>query len=42
MSIEFNYVFMQNGTMFYLLDLIDYSWTMSLNFEKMIIPEPWV
>jgi len=23
---------MQNGTTFYLLDLVDYSWTMGLNF----------
>jgi hypothetical protein len=23
---------MQNGTMFYLLDLVDHSWTVGLNF----------
>ncbi len=28
MNIKLNYVSMQNGTMFYLLDLVDHSWTM--------------
>ncbi len=32
MSINFNYAFMPNGTTFYLMDLVDHSWTMGLNF----------
>jgi hypothetical protein len=33
MSINLNYVSMQNETTFYLLDLVDYSWTnIHLNF----------
>jgi len=37
MSIEFNYVFIQDGTMIYLLYLIDHSWTMGLNFGDMVL-----
>jgi len=40
MSIKFNYVFVQNGTMFYLLDLVDHSWTMGLNFGSMMLSQP--
>ncbi len=32
MIIKLNYVSMHNETMFYLLDLVDHSWTMGLNF----------
>jgi hypothetical protein len=40
MNIKFNYVSMQNGTTFYLLDLVDHSWTMGLNFGGMVINQP--
>jgi hypothetical protein len=40
MNIKFNYVFMQNETMFYLLDLVDHSWTMCLNFGNMVLSLP--
>jgi hypothetical protein len=32
MNIKFNYVSLQNGTMIYILDFVDHSWTMGLNF----------
>jgi hypothetical protein len=31
---------MQNGTTFYLLDLVDHSWTMGLNFGDMVLSQP--
>jgi len=37
MSIELNYVFIQDGTTIYLLDLGDHSWTMGLNFGCMVL-----
>jgi hypothetical protein len=37
MSIIVNYVSMQNGTTFYLLDLVDHSWTMGLNFGGTVL-----
>jgi hypothetical protein len=40
MSIKRNYVFIQNGTKFYLLDLVDYSWTMGLNFGDTSLSQP--
>ncbi len=40
MNISFNYASMQNGTTFYLLDLVDHSWTMGLNFEGMVLSQP--
>jgi hypothetical protein len=40
MSIKVNYVSMQNGTTFYLLDLVDNSWTMGLNFADMVLNQP--
>ncbi len=36
-NIKLNYVSMQNGTTFYLLDLVDHSWTMGLNFGGMML-----
>jgi hypothetical protein len=40
MSIKLNYVSMQNGTTFYLLELVDHSWTMGLNFADMVLNQP--
>jgi hypothetical protein len=40
MSINFNYASMQNGTTFYLLDLVDHSRSMGLNFEDMVLSQP--
>jgi hypothetical protein len=37
MNIKLHYVFMQNGTKFYLLDLVDHSWTMGLNFGDIVL-----
>ncbi len=37
MNIKLNYVSMHNGTMFYLLDLVDHSWTMGLNFVGIVL-----
>jgi hypothetical protein len=37
MNIKLNYVSMQNGTTFYLLDLVDHSWTMGLNFGGIVL-----
>ncbi len=31
---------MQNGTTFYLLELVDHSWTMGLNFADMVLNQP--
>ncbi len=31
---------MQNGTTFYLLDLVDHSWIMGLNFGGMVLSQP--
>jgi hypothetical protein len=31
---------MQNGTKFYLLNLVDHSWTMRLNFEDTMFSQP--
>jgi type IV secretory pathway TrbD component len=39
MTIELNYVSMQNGTMFYLLDLVD-LWIIGLNFKNMMLSQP--
>jgi hypothetical protein len=39
MSIKFNYVSMQNGTTFYLLDFVDHSWTMGLNFGGTVLSQ---
>ncbi len=33
MNIKLNYISMQNGTTFYLLDLGDYSWIMGLKVQ---------
>ncbi len=40
MNIKLNYVSMHNGTMFYLLDLVDHSWTMGLNFVGIVLSQP--
>jgi hypothetical protein len=37
MDIKLNYVYMQNGTTFYLLSLVDHSWTMGLNFGSTVL-----
>jgi len=37
MSIELNYVFIQDATTIYLLDLVNHSQTMSLNFGGMVL-----
>jgi hypothetical protein len=39
MSIKLNYVSLQNGTMFYLMDLVNRSWTMGLNFEGIVLSQ---
>jgi hypothetical protein len=39
MNIKLNYVSMQSGTMFSLLDLVDHSWTMGLNFGGMVLSQ---
>jgi hypothetical protein len=39
MSMIVNYVSMHNGTTFYLLDLVDHSWTMDLNFGGMVLSQ---
>ncbi len=39
MNIKLNYVSMQNGTTFYLLDLVDHSWTMGLNFGNKMLSQ---
>jgi len=39
MNIKFNYVSMHNGTTFYLLDLVDHSWTMGLNFGNRMLSQ---
>jgi hypothetical protein len=39
MNIQLNYVSMQSGTMFSLLDLVDHSWTMGLNFGSMVLSQ---
>jgi hypothetical protein len=31
---------MQNGTTFYLSDLVDHFWTMGLNFGGMVLSQP--
>jgi hypothetical protein len=31
---------MQNGSKFYLLDLVDHSWTMGLNFGDTVLNQP--
>jgi hypothetical protein len=31
---------MHNGTMFYLLDLVDHSWTMGLSFGGIVLNQP--
>jgi hypothetical protein len=40
MNIKLNYVSMQNGTTFYLFDLVDHSWTMGLNFGSTVLSQP--
>ncbi len=40
MTIRHNYVSMHNGTTFYLLDLIDHSWIMGLNFGDTVLSQP--
>jgi len=40
MSIKLNYGSMQNGITFYLLDLVDHSWTMGLNFGGVVLSQP--
>jgi hypothetical protein len=37
MSIKLNYVSMHKGKTFYLLDLVDHSWTMGLNFGSTVL-----
>jgi hypothetical protein len=39
MSIKLNYAYMHNGTKFYLLDFVDHSWTMGLNFGSMMLSQ---
>ncbi len=39
MNIKLNYVFMQNGTTFYFLDLIDHSWIVGLNFGGTVLSQ---
>jgi hypothetical protein len=39
MNIILNYVSMQNGTTFYLLDLVDHLWTMGLNFGNRMLSQ---
>jgi hypothetical protein len=39
MNIKLTFVFMQNGTTFYFLDLVDHSWTMGLNFGGMVLSQ---
>jgi hypothetical protein len=39
MNIKLNYIFMQNGTTFYFLDLVDHSWTMGLNFRGTVLSQ---
>ncbi len=34
MNIKLNYVSMQNGIRFYVLDLVDHSWTMGFEFWR--------
>jgi hypothetical protein len=40
MNIKLNHVFMQNGTKFYLLDLVNHSWSMGLNFGDTVLNQP--
>jgi hypothetical protein len=40
MNIKLNYVSIRNGTTFYLLDFVDHSWTMSLNFGGTVLSQP--
>jgi hypothetical protein len=40
MNIKLNYVSLQNGTMFSLLDLVHRSWTMCLNFGSIVLSLP--
>jgi hypothetical protein len=40
MIIKLNYISMQNGTMFYLLDLIDHLWMMGLNLRGTFLNQP--
>jgi hypothetical protein len=40
MNIKLNYVSMQNGTTFYLLNFVDHSWTMVLNFKGTVLSQP--
>jgi hypothetical protein len=40
MTIKFNYVSLQNGTTIYLLDLVNHSWTMGLNFGATMLSQP--
>jgi hypothetical protein len=37
MNIKLNYGSMQNGITFYLLDLVDHSWTRGLNFGGTVL-----
>jgi len=39
MSIKYNYASIQNGTTFYLLDLVDHSWTIGLNFGSTVLSQ---
>jgi len=39
MSIKPNYVSMQNETTFYLMDLVDRSWTRGLNFGGIVLSQ---
>jgi hypothetical protein len=40
MSTKLNDVSMQNEITFYLLDLVDHSWTMGLNFGSTVLSQP--
>jgi hypothetical protein len=39
MKIKLNYVSMHNGTMFYLLNLVDHLWTIGLNYEGTMLSQ---
>jgi hypothetical protein len=39
MTIKLDYVSMQNGTTFYLLDFLEHSWTMGLNFGGTVLSQ---
>jgi hypothetical protein len=40
MNVKINYVYLQNGTTFYLLNIFYHSWAMGLNFGGMVLSQP--